>query len=127
MSWILEHPYEALVWLLGVTTGIATAAHLAIPALAKWAESTPGTGDDELIAAWGKRIDTVLAVLDVIRRVLPRVVIGPTVRTQPLASVAGRPTVPSLAPMRPLSAPPAPRTTLQPWPEVIAPPEDPKS
>lgn len=123
MSWILQHPYESLVWILGVTTSVAAAAHLAIPALAKWAEGTPGDSDDKLIAKWGARIDSVIAVLDIIRRVMPRVVIGPTVRTQPLASVAGRPTIPSLAPMKPLSAPPAPSTTLKPWPEPVTQPD----
>ena len=128
MNWILAHPYEALVWLLSATTAVATAAHLAIPALAKWAETTPGEEDDMLVATWGKRIDTVIAVLDILRRVMPRVVVGPTTRTQPLASVAGRPTIPSLAPMRPLSAPPPiGATTLKPWPEpVVRTGEEPK-
>lgn len=124
MNWILSHPYESLVSLLTVTTSIATVAHLAIPALAKWAESTPGDTDDKLVAKWGARIDAVIAVLDVLRRCMPRVVIGPTLRTQPLASVAGRPTIPSLAPMKPLSSPPPPRTTLKPWPDAPVTPID---
>jgi hypothetical protein len=122
MSWILEHPTETVLAVLAFGNTVTGLAWVVIRAYAKRAESTPDLADDISAALWVARIDRIVAVLDIIRRCVPRVVVGPLPSTQPIASVTGRPTIP---PMKPISSPPPPFTTLKPWPmpEVITPPE----
>jgi hypothetical protein len=126
MSWVLEHPTEAITAALAVTTTIAITIRGAIPLLTKLADTTSTRVDNEFLLKLTPKLDALIAALDVLRRVMPRVVVGPLPSTQPIASASGRPTVPP--PMKPISAPPAPSTTLRPWPEVITPPqgEEPK-
>jgi hypothetical protein len=122
-DWILAHPYQAAVTALAVTTGIAIAIRGAIPLLTKLADLTSTKADNEFLLRLAPKLDTVIAALDVLRRLLPRVVVGPLPSTQPIASASGRPTMPpsSTPPMKSLSAPPPPKTTLKPWPEPVQP------
>lgn len=120
-AWIAAHPTEAAAATLAVTTSTAIAIRAAIPMLTKLADSTSTRVDNEFLLKLTPKLDALIAALDVLRRIMPRVVVGPLPSTQPIASATGRPTVPP--PMKPISAPPAPSTTLRPWPEVITPPE----
>lgn len=117
IDWILKHPYEALATLLAGTTSVAVAIRAAIPALNKLADLTATQADNDFLLRLTPVIDKVIAALDILRRALPRVVMGPLPSTQPIASASGRVTVP---PMRSISAPPSP-TTLKPWPEPMPP------
>lgn len=111
MNWTwLTDPKVVVGAVLAFTTTASGIAHVVIKALAKRAATTPGTDDDEKYARWLDRIDTVMFIADVVRR-MPRVIMGPFPATQPIASVAGG----SLAPMKPLSVPPA---RSMPRPEV---------
>jgi len=101
---------------LATTTTIAIAIRGAIPALTKLADVTSTQADNAFLLWLTPKLDSVIATLDVIRRVMPRVVVGPLPRTQPLASASGRTTLPS---MRPVSMPPPPGGTLRPWPVVL--------
>lgn len=124
MTWILEHPYEVFASFLAVTTGLAIMARLIIAALGQWAKTTPSTHDDEVIASWAAKADAAVAILDVIRRCLPRVVVGPWPTTQPIASVSKGNTV---APMKPISGmPPAPliEAAIGDMPRIDWPPSD---
>jgi hypothetical protein len=125
MNWILEHPTEAITAGLAVTTTIAISIRAAIPLLTKLADLTSTRVDNEFLLKLTPKLDALIAALDVLRRIMPRVVMGPLPSTQPIASASGRPTRPP--PMKSISAPPVPTTTLRPWPEVITPidPEEP--
>ena len=120
IDWIVQHPTEAAIAVLAFGNTVTGLAWVVIRGYAKRAESTPDLADDLEAAKWVARVDRIVAVLDIIRRCVPRVVVGPLPSTQPIASVTGRPTLP---PMKPISSPPAPSTTLRPWPEVITPVE----
>jgi len=124
MSWILEHPTESITAALAVTTTLAIAIRGVIPLLTRLADLTSTRVDNEFLLKLTPKLDGVIAALDVLRRVMPRVVVGPLPSTQPIATASGRATMPP--PMKPISSPPAPSTTLRPWPapEVIMPPED---
>lgn len=125
MNWVLEHPTEAITAALAVTTTIAIAIRGAIPLLTKLADMTSTRVDNEFLLKLTPKLDAVIGALDVLRRIMPRVVVGPLPSTQPIASASGRPTRPP--PMKSISSPPAPSTTLRPWPEVITPPgEEPR-
>jgi len=118
-EWITQHPTESITAVLAVTTTIAVAIRAAIPMLTKLADLTSSRADNELLLRAAPKLDAVIAALDVLRRVLPRVVVGPLPSTQPIASASGGRTIPP--PMRPISNPPAPSTTLRPWPTVMTP------
>jgi hypothetical protein len=119
-KWILEHPTQTITAVLTVTTSIAVAIRGAIPLLTKLADMTSTRVDNEFLLKLTPKLDVAIAALDVLRRIMPRVVVGPLPSTQPIASASGRPTMPP--PMKPISSPPAPSTTLRPWPEVVTPP-----
>ena len=125
LDWILSHPTETVLALLGIGNTFVGLVYAVVHASAKWAESTPDKADDIAIAKWVVRVDRLVAILDIARRFVPRVTIGPLPSTQPIASIAGRVTLP---PMKPISSPPPPSTTLRPWPDPadVVPPTDPE-
>jgi hypothetical protein len=102
MNYIIEHPYEALVTLLAVTTGAAICARLVIGVISTYAKTTPDTADDEAAAKWAARLDAIVSALDIVRRAMPRVVVGPLRTTQPIANATG------MQPMKPVSMPAPP-------------------
>lgn len=114
MNWTwLSDPRFVVPGVLGVTSTLSGIAHVVIKALAARAATTPTKEDDERYARWLERVDTVMFVLDVVRR-MPRLTVGPFPSTQPIASVAT-----SLPPMKPLSAPPPARTLSRPYAPTI--------
>lgn len=108
MNALLTNPWLVAGTVLGITSTLSGIAHVVIKALAARAATTPGKEDDEKYARWLDRVDTVMFIADVIRR-MPRFTVGPFPGTQPIATVAT-----SLPPMKPLSAPPAPPKTVAP-------------
>lgn len=109
MQWILAHPAEAALAVLGTTTSIAMAIRVLIPALSAIAASTATKEDDEAVSRLAGWVDWLIVALDALRRVIPRVVVGPLPSNQPIAKAAT-----SVPPMKPVSMPP-------PGPEVIKP------
>jgi hypothetical protein len=118
-TWITQHPTESITAVLAVTTTLAIAIRAAIPLLTKLADLTSSRADNEFLLRVAPKLDAVIAALDVVRRILPRVVVGPLPSTQPIASATGGRTIPP--PMQPISSPPAPSTTMRPWPAGVAP------
>lgn len=88
---------------LGVTTTICIAIRAVIPAIQAYVDKTVGTADDAFMARWVPRLDALIGALDIARRFIPRVVVGPLVKNQPIATIIGRATLPSI---KPLSMPP---------------------
>lgn len=109
-------PIETIA-VLGAIGGFAATVHRTIPLLQRAADYTVTRADNDMLLWLTPRIERLIGALDLLRR-MPRITMGPSLRTQPLASATGRPTMP------PISSPPAPSTTLRPWPEVITPPGD---
>lgn len=105
MNELLTNPWLVAGTVLGITSTLSGIAHVVIKALAARAATKASKDDEAKYARWLDRVDTIMFVADVIRR-MPRFTVGPFPSTQPIASVAT-----SLPPMKPLSAPPpAPAT-----------------
>jgi hypothetical protein len=107
IDWILKNPTDALLAVLATTTAIAMAIRVAIPALSAIAAHTATKADDEAVTRLASWVDWTIVALDAVRRVLPRVVIGPLPSNQPIAT-SMRPARPA----KPLSAPPPAGDTL---------------
>jgi hypothetical protein len=121
IDWILAHPADAALAALGTTTSIAMGIRVLIPALAAIAAKTATKADDEAVTRLASGLDWLIVALDAARRVLPRVVVGPLPRTQPIAK-AGT----SMASMKPVSMPPPGPEVIQPVRFIAAPPPAPK-
>jgi hypothetical protein len=104
---------------LGSIGVFAAVVHKAIPLLQKLADYTVTRADNNALLWLTPRLERLIGALDLLRR-MPRITMGPSLRTQPLASATGRPTMP------PISAPPGPPiATLRPWPTVPTIPTEP--
>lgn len=110
IQWLLEHPKEAaaVVTFFAAGTAIRTGIAAAIPGIQAYVASTVTKRDDVWLATWLPRYNALLGALDIVRRFAPGLVLGPFLRTQPIATLRPRP-MPS---MRPLSMPPAIPLTL---------------
>jgi hypothetical protein len=120
----LSDIFETIGMVVTAGSALVGAIHAVIPALDAYAKRTVWTGDDAAVGKLRSVVEWLIPMLDLVRRYTPRASLGPTTKTQPLATASNpRPS------MRPLSGPPPAMpvtTTLKPWPEVMTPPEDPK-
>lgn len=100
---------------LGITTAIAMVLRGAIPLLRALAQRTATKRDDQVVGALELVVNDVIVFCDVVKRMLPRVTIGPLPSTQPIArslpprsgnTIPGPAPVLGVEPMKPLSVPP---------------------
>jgi hypothetical protein len=111
-TWVWNHPAQAALAVLGFGSSVAGFARLVIASYAKYTATTPDPNDDVEAARLLERADRIVAIADIVRRCMFRVVIGPFPSTQPIARLSARPGVPEaprtlpMPAMKPLSVPP---------------------
>lgn len=88
LDWIAAHPAAAALAALTATTSVAVAIRGVLPVLIKLADHAATKPEHDFFVRLLPRLDVLIGVLDVLRRVIPRVVMGPLPSTQPIASRA---------------------------------------